>query len=70
LPSFSRTQAASDGDAACASSITLSIFCILTGETSPVERKAFLEPLIADAARVQFDGHETGDGEFIRKHAG
>jgi ATP-dependent DNA ligase len=35
-----------------------------------IERKALLEPLVADALGVQFNGHETGDGELILKHAG
>ena len=35
-----------------------------------IERKALLEPLIADTLCVQFNGHETGDGELILKHAG
>jgi ATP-dependent DNA ligase len=35
LPSFSQTQAASDGEHGVDSSTTLSIFCTLTGETSP-----------------------------------
>jgi ATP-dependent DNA ligase len=35
-----------------------------------IERKALLEPLTADTLGVQFNGHETGDGELILKHAG
>jgi ATP-dependent DNA ligase len=35
-----------------------------------IERKALSEPLIAGVPGVQFNGHETGDGELIRKHAG
>ena len=34
-----------------------------------IERKALLEPLIAETPGLQFNGHETGDGELIRKHA-
>jgi ATP-dependent DNA ligase len=34
-----------------------------------VERKALLEPLIAGTPGLQFNGHETGDGEVVRKHA-
>ena len=37
---------------------------------SLVERKALLEPLVADKPGLQFNGHETGDGELILKHAG
>jgi hypothetical protein len=35
-----------------------------------VERKALLEPLVAGKPGLQFNGHETGDGELILKHAG
>jgi hypothetical protein len=27
-----------------------------------IERKALLEPLVADQPGIQFNGHETGDG--------
>jgi ATP-dependent DNA ligase len=35
-----------------------------------IERKALLEPLIADTLGIQFNGHETGDGELVLSHAG
>jgi hypothetical protein len=35
-----------------------------------IERKALLEPLIANTPGVQFNGHETGDGELILRYAG
>jgi ATP-dependent DNA ligase len=35
-----------------------------------MERKALLEPLLANKLGLQFDGHEIGDGELILKHAG
>jgi bifunctional non-homologous end joining protein LigD len=35
-----------------------------------IERKALLEPLVAAILNLQFNGHETGDGELIRRHAG
>ena len=35
-----------------------------------IERKALLEPLVAGKPGLQFNGHETGDGELILKHAG
>ena len=58
----------------CSSSITLSISCISTVGTSRglqlIERKALLEPLLANKPGLQFNGHETGDGELILKHAG
>jgi ATP-dependent DNA ligase len=34
-----------------------------------VERKALLESVIAGIPGLQFNGHETGDGETIRQHA-
>jgi ATP-dependent DNA ligase len=35
-----------------------------------IERKALPESLVADKPGLQFNGHETGDGELILKHAG
>jgi len=35
-----------------------------------VERKALLEPLVANKPGLQFNGHATSDGELILKHAG
>ena len=35
-----------------------------------VERKALLEPLVSNKPGLQFNGHDTGDGELILKHAG
>jgi hypothetical protein len=32
-------------------------------------RKELLEPMVTDKAGVQFNGHDTGDGELILKHA-
>jgi ATP-dependent DNA ligase len=56
------------------SSISFSISCISTAATSPalplIERKALLEPLVAAIPGLEFNGHETGDGELIRRHAG
>jgi bifunctional non-homologous end joining protein LigD len=37
---------------------------------SLVERKGLLEPLVANKPGLQFNGHDTGDGELILKHAG
>ena len=34
-----------------------------------LERKALLGPIVADIPGLQFNGHETGDGELIRRHA-
>src|SRR6202034_4509881 len=35
-----------------------------------LERKAILEPVVANRPGLQFNGHDTGDGELILKHAG
>jgi ATP-dependent DNA ligase len=35
-----------------------------------IERKALLEPLVANKPGLQFNGHDTGDGELTLKHAG
>jgi hypothetical protein len=32
-------------------------------------RKPLLEPLIAGTPGLQFNAHETGDGELVRQHA-
>jgi ATP-dependent DNA ligase len=34
-----------------------------------VERKALLEPIVADIQGLQFNNHEIGDGELVRRHA-
>ena len=35
-----------------------------------IERNALLQPLVANKPGLQFNGHDTGDGELILKHAG
>jgi bifunctional non-homologous end joining protein LigD len=35
-----------------------------------LERKALLEPLLANKPGLQYNGHDTGDGELILQHAG
>jgi len=73
LPSFSRTQAASDGERGVR--LVYYVFDLLhldgrdTASLPLVERKALLQPLVADIPGVQFNDHETGDGELIRRHA-
>jgi ATP-dependent DNA ligase len=55
------------------SSITTLTSCISNRDVSAlplIERKALLEPLIASKPGLQFNGHETGDGELILRHAG
>src|ERR1700722_15046762 len=60
--------------ARCGSSTTRSIPCTLESEDFSrlplIERKALLEPLTADKLGLQFNGHETGEGDLILKHAG
>jgi ATP-dependent DNA ligase len=74
LPSFAHTQAATDGERG----VRLVYFAFdllhLDGQDVSalplIERKALLEPLTADKPGLQFNGHETGDGELIVRHAG
>jgi bifunctional non-homologous end joining protein LigD len=74
LPSFARTQAATDGQRGV--HLVYYAFDLLHLDGRDVsglpliERKALLEPLIADKPGLQFNGHETGDGELILRHAG
>jgi DNA ligase D-like protein (predicted ligase) len=74
LPSFAHTQAATDGERGVRLVYYAFDLLHLDGRNvsamPPIERKALLGPLIADAPGVQFNGHETGDGELILKHAG
>ena len=72
LPNFAETQAATDG----ARGVRLVFYAFdllhLDGrDTSAalVERKALLEPIVAGIPGLQFNGHEIGDGELVRRHA-
>ena len=73
LPSFSQMQSASDGERGVR--LVYDAFDLLhldgrnTGSLPLIERKALLEPLITGAPGLQFNAHETGDGEVVRKHA-
>jgi DNA ligase D-like protein (predicted ligase) len=73
LPSFSQTQAASDGSHGVR--LVYYVFDLLhldgrdTASLPLIERKALLNPLIAGVPGLQFNDHETGDGELIRRHA-
>jgi DNA ligase D-like protein (predicted ligase) len=73
LPSFAETQAATDGDRGAR--LVFYAFDLLhldgrdTARLSLVERKALLQPVVTDIPGLQFNGHETGDGELIRRHA-
>jgi ATP-dependent DNA ligase len=74
LPSFAQTQAATDGERAAR--LVYYAFDLLHLEGREVsslrltDRKALLEPLVANKPGLQYNGHESGDGEFILKHAG
>jgi ATP-dependent DNA ligase len=74
LPSFARTQAATDGERGV--HVVYYAFDLLhiggwdISSLTLLERKALLEPLIANKPGIQFNGHEAGDGELILKHAG
>jgi DNA ligase D-like protein (predicted ligase) len=73
LPSFSETQAATDG--ARGVRLVFYAFDLLhldgrdTSRLPLIERKALLEPIATDILGLQFNGHDTGDGEVIRHHA-
>jgi len=74
LPSFAHTQAATDGERGV--HLVYYAFDLLhlggwdISGLSLIERKALLEPLIANKPGLQFNGHDAGDGELILKHAG
>ena len=74
LPSFSQTQAATDGERGAR--LVYYAFDLLhlndwdVSNLPLIERKTLLEPLVANKLGLQFNGHETGDGELILKHAG
>jgi hypothetical protein len=74
LPSFAHTQAATDG--ARSEQLVYYAFDLLhlggwdISNLQLIERKALLEPLIANKPGLQFNGHDSGDGELILKHAG
>jgi DNA ligase D-like protein (predicted ligase) len=74
LPSFAHTQAATDGERGVRLVYYAFDLLHLDGRDISrmplIERKALLEPLIADKLGLQFNGHETGDGELILRHAG
>jgi ATP-dependent DNA ligase len=73
LPNFAETQAATDGTRGVR--LVFYAFDLLhldgrdTAVLPLVERKALLEPIVADIPGLQFNGHETGDGELVRRHA-
>jgi DNA ligase D-like protein (predicted ligase) len=73
LPSFSQTQAASDGSRGV--QLVYYAFDLLHLDGRDIaglpllERKALLEPLVAGVPSLQFNGHLAGDGGLIREHA-
>ena len=74
LPSFSQTQAASDGQRGVPL-VYFAFDCLhLDGRDTTglplIERKALLQPVVADIPGLQFNDHQTCDGELIRRHAG
>jgi bifunctional non-homologous end joining protein LigD len=74
LPSLARTRAATDGERGV--HLVYYAFDLLhlggwdISGLSLIERKALLEPLAANKPSLQFNGHDTGDGELILQHAG
>jgi ATP-dependent DNA ligase len=74
LPSFAHTQAATDGERGV--QLVYYAFDVLhldgrdVSELPLIELKSRLEPLIAGKPGLQFNGHDTGDGELILKHTG
>jgi DNA ligase D-like protein (predicted ligase) len=74
LPSFAQTQAATDGERGV--HLVYYAFDLLhlggwdISGFALIERKTLLEPLVANKPGLQFNGHDTGDGELILKHAG
>jgi bifunctional non-homologous end joining protein LigD len=73
LPSFARTQAATDGERGVR--LVYCAFDLLhvggwdVSSLTLLDRKA-LEPLVSNKPGLQFNGHDAGDGELILKHAG
>jgi DNA ligase D-like protein (predicted ligase) len=74
LPTFAHTQAATDGERNV--QLVYYAFDLLhldgwdIAGLQLIERKALLEPLLASKPGIQFNGHETGEGELILQHAG
>jgi bifunctional non-homologous end joining protein LigD len=74
LPTFAHTQAATDGERNV--QLVYYAFDLLhldgwdISGLQLIERKALLEPLVANKPGLQFNGHEIGDGELILKHSG
>jgi ATP-dependent DNA ligase len=73
LPSFAQTQAASDGERGVHLIYYAFDLLHLDGwdlSSLPLtRRKELLEPMVTNKAGLQFNGHDTGDGGLILKHA-
>ena len=73
LPSFAETQAATDGERGARLVFYAFDLLHLDGRDMArlplLERKALLQPIVADIPGLQFNGHDTGEGELIRRHA-
>jgi DNA ligase D-like protein (predicted ligase) len=73
LPSFAHTQAASDDERGV--HVVYYAFDLLhldgwdVSNLELIRRKRLLEPLVANKSGLQFNAHDTGDGELILKHA-
>jgi ATP-dependent DNA ligase len=73
MPSFAEMQAATDGTRGVR--LVFYAFDLLhldgrdTTRLPLTERKALLQPIVTNVLGMQFNGHEIGDGEFIRQHA-
>jgi bifunctional non-homologous end joining protein LigD len=74
VPSFAHTQAATDGGRGLRLVYYAFDLLHLDGQdltSMPlVQRKALLQPLLESAPGIQFNAHQAGDGETIRRHAG
>jgi hypothetical protein len=68
-PSFARIQAAMDGESDARLVYYAFDLLHLSGwdlsSLQLLERKRLLEPLVGDKPGLQFNGHDTGDGELI-----
>jgi ATP-dependent DNA ligase len=68
----SPTQAASDGERVHVVYYAFDLSHVGGWDVAGLElvrRKELLEPLVANKPGLQFNGHDTGDGELILKHA-
>jgi ATP-dependent DNA ligase len=74
LPSFAQTQAATDGERSV--HLVYYAFDLLhiggwdVSGLSLLERKTLLEPLVVGKPSLQYNGHDTGNGELVLTHAG